>query len=72
MATGVSDDTPLCWRSEGGGHNGMAAGGQGGGSNSCRSVLHQLLLDLVKAFERVQHWVLVREAIALDYPLGSA
>ena len=29
----------------------------------------QLLVDLVKAFERVSHAVLVREAIALGFPL---
>jgi hypothetical protein len=29
----------------------------------------QVLLDLVKAFERIPHWVLVREARRLGYPL---
>ena len=29
----------------------------------------QVLLDLVKAFERIPHWVLVREAKRLGYPL---
>lgn len=29
----------------------------------------QVLLDLVKAFERIPHHVLVREAVRLDYPL---
>lgn len=29
----------------------------------------QALLDLVKAFDRIPHWLIVREAIALDYPL---
>jgi hypothetical protein len=28
----------------------------------------QVLLDLVKAFERIPHWVLVREARRLGYP----
>ena len=28
-----------------------------------------MLLDLVKAFERIPHWVLVREARRLGYPL---
>ena len=28
----------------------------------------ELLLDLVKAFEQVHHWLLLREAIALRYP----
>ena len=27
------------------------------------------LLDLVKAFDRIPHWLLVREAVALGYPL---
>ena len=29
----------------------------------------QVLLDLVKAFDRIPHWLLVREAIALGFPL---
>ena len=29
----------------------------------------QALLDLVKAFDRIPHWLIVREAIALGYPL---
>ena len=29
----------------------------------------QALLDLVKAFDRIPHWLVVREAIALGYPL---
>ena len=29
----------------------------------------QALLDLVKAFDRIPLWLLVREAIALGYPL---
>ena len=29
----------------------------------------QALLDLVKAFGRIPHWLLVREAIALGYSL---
>ena len=29
----------------------------------------QALLDLVKAFDRIPHWLLVREAINLGYPL---
>ena len=29
----------------------------------------QALLDLAKAFDRIPHWLLVREAIALGYPL---
>ena len=29
----------------------------------------QALLDLVKAFERIPHWLLVREARRLNYPL---
>ena len=27
------------------------------------------MLDLVKAFDKVQQWLLLREAIALGYPL---
>ena len=29
----------------------------------------QALLDLVKVFDRTPHWLLIREAIALGYPL---
>ena len=29
----------------------------------------QTLLDLSKAFDRIPHWLIVREAIALGYPL---
>ena len=29
----------------------------------------QVLLDLVKAFDRIPHWLLIREAIALEFPL---
>ena len=29
----------------------------------------QALLDLVKAFDRIPRWLIVREAIALGYPL---
>ena len=29
----------------------------------------QVLLDLVKAFDRIPHWLLVREAIELGFPL---
>ena len=29
----------------------------------------QVLLDLVKAFDRIPHWLLLREAIALGFPL---
>ena len=29
----------------------------------------QALLDLVKAFDRVPHWLLLREAYALGYPI---
>ena len=38
---------------------------------AARDGLHyaQSLLDLVKAFERVHHWLLLREAIRLGYPV---
>ena len=29
----------------------------------------QVLVDLVKAFDRIPHWLIVREAIALGCPL---
>ena len=29
----------------------------------------QALLDLVKAFDRIPHWLIVREAVALGYPM---
>ena len=29
----------------------------------------QALIDLVKAFDRIPHWVLIREPIRLGYPL---
>ena len=29
----------------------------------------QALLDLAKAFDRIPHWLILREAIALGYPL---
>ena len=29
----------------------------------------QALLDLVKAFDSIPHWLIAREAIALGYPL---
>ena len=35
-----------------------------------RQTYGQLLLDMVKAFERVPHWMLVTEGVALGYPLS--
>ena len=38
---------------------------------AAKSIVHyaQTLLDLVKAFDRIPLWLLVREAVALGYPL---
>ena len=36
---------------------------------NCTVEYAQVLLDLVKAFDRLPHWLLLREAIALGYPL---
>ena len=39
-------------------------------AESGRSVNHsEALLDLVKAFDLVPHWVLIREGLDLGYPL---
>ena len=69
LGAGPSQAVPVCWGGEGATVAAWKQAARGERAHLWKTSYGQGLLDLVKAFERIQHRHLVKQALKLRYPM---